>query len=112
MGPKIEKAIRDSDLGLNPSSMGDLLRVPMPAMSEERRKELTKVVRHEGETAKIAVRNLRRDANEAVKKAVKDKLASEDDQKRSETEIQKVTDRHIVEIDRLVAAKEQDIMAV
>ena len=112
MGPKIEKAIRDSDLGLNPSSMGDLLRVPMPAMSEERRKELTKVVRHEGETAKIAVRNLRRDANEAVKKSVKDKLASEDDQKRSEAEIQKVTDRHIIEIDRLVAAKEQDIMAV
>jgi ribosome recycling factor len=92
--------------------MGDLLRVPMPAMSEERRKELTKVVRHEGETAKIAVRNLRRDANEAVKKTVKDKLASEDDQKRSEAEIQKVTDRHIIEIDRLVAAKEQDIMAV
>ncbi len=112
MGPKIEKAIRDSDLGLNPSSMGDLIRVPMPAMSEERRRELTKVVKHEGETAKIAVRNLRRDANESVKKAVKDKLASEDDQKRSETDIQKVTDRHIVEIDRLVAAKEQDIMAV
>jgi ribosome recycling factor len=112
MGPKIEKAIRDSDLGLNPSSMGDLIRVPMPAMSEERRKELTKVVRHEGESAKIAVRNLRRDANESVKKAVKDKLASEDDQKRSEAEIQKVTDRHVVEIDRLVAAKEQDIMAV
>lgn len=112
MGAKIEKAIRDSDLGLNPSSMGDLIRVPMPAMSEERRKELTKVVRNEGETAKIAVRNLRRDANEAVKKAVKDKLASEDDQKRSEAEIQKVTDRHIVAIDQLVAAKEQDIMAV
>ena len=112
MGAKIEKAIRDSDLGLNPSSMGDLIRVPMPAMSEERRKELTKVVRHEGEAAKIAVRSLRRDANEAVKKAVKEKLASEDEQKRSEAEIQKVTDRHIVEIDRLVAAKEQDIMAV
>jgi len=112
MGPKIEKAIRDSDLGLNPSSMGDLIRVPMPAMSEERRRELTKVVRHEGESAKIAVRNLRRDANESVKKAVKDKLASEDEQKRSEAEIQKVTDRHVVEIDRLVAAKEQDIMAV
>jgi len=112
MGPKIEKAIRDSDLGLNPSSMGDLLRVPMPAMSEERRKELTKVVRHEGETAKIAVRNLRRDANEAVKKTVKDKLASEDDQKRSEADIQKLTDRFIVEVDRLIAAKEQDIMAV
>lgn len=112
MGAKIEKAIRDSDLGLNPSSMGDLIRVPMPAMSEERRKELTKVVRGEGESAKIAVRNLRRDANEAVKKAVKDKLASEDDQKRSEADIQKVTDRHIIDIDRLVAAKEQEIMAV
>ncbi len=112
MGAKIEKAIRDSDLGLNPSSMGDLIRVPMPAMSEERRKELTKVVRNEGESAKIAVRNLRRDANEAVKKAVKDKLASEDDQKRTEVEIQKVTDRHIAAIDQLVAAKEQDLMAV
>lgn len=112
MGAKIEKAIRDSDLGLNPSSMGDLIRVPMPAMTEERRKELTKVVRGEGEGAKIAVRNLRRDANEAVKKVVKDKLASEDDQKRSEAEIQKVTDRHIAEIDQLVSAKEQDIMAV
>lgn len=112
MGAKIEKAIRDSDLGLNPSSMGDLIRVPMPAMTEERRKELTKVVRGEGENAKIAVRNLRRDANEAVKKVVKDKLASEDDQKRSEADIQKVTDRHIAEIDQLVSAKEQDIMAV
>jgi len=112
LGAKIEKAIRDSDLGLNPSSMGDLIRVPMPAMSEERRKELTKVVRNEGETAKIAVRNLRRDANETVKKLVRDKLASEDDQKRCETDIQKVTDRHIVVIDQLVASKEQDIMAV
>jgi ribosome recycling factor len=112
MGAKIEKAIRDSDLGLNPSSMGDLIRVPMPAMSEERRKELTKLVRNEGENAKIAVRNLRRDANDAVKKAVKDKLASEDDQKRTESDVQKVTDRHIVEIDHLVASKEQDIMAV
>jgi ribosome recycling factor len=112
MGAKIEKAIRDSDLGLNPASMGDLIRVPMPAMSEERRKELTKIVRNEGEGAKVAVRNLRRDANEAVKKAVKDKLASEDDQKRSEAEIQKITDRHIATIDQLVAAKEQDIMAV
>ena len=112
MGAKIEKAIRESDLGLNPSSMGDLIRVPMPSMSEERRKELTKLVRNEGENAKIAVRNLRRDANDAVKKAVKDKLASEDDQKRSEAEVQKLTDRHIVEIDHLVASKEQDIMAV
>jgi len=112
MGAKIEKAIRDSDLGLNPSSMGDVIRVPMPAMSEERRKELTKVVRNEGESAKVAIRNLRRDANEAVKKAVKDKLASEDDQKRTESEIQKVTDRHIIVIDQLVVAKEQDLMSV
>ena len=112
MGAKIEKAIRDSDLGLNPSSMGDLIRVPMPPMSEERRKELTKLVRNEGEGAKIAVRNLRRDANESVKKLVKDKLASEDDQKRCEADIQKVTDRHIQAIDQLVASKEQDIMAV
>ena len=112
MGAKIEKAIRDSDLGLNPSSMGDLIRVPMPPMSEERRKELTKVVRSEGEGAKIAVRNLRRDANDAIKKLVKDKLASEDDQKRCEAEIQKVTDRHIVAIDQMVVAKEHDIMEV
>jgi ribosome recycling factor len=112
MGAKIEKAIRESDLGLNPSSMGDLIRVPMPAMTEERRRELTKLVRNEGEGAKIAIRNLRRDANEAVKKLVKEKLASEDDQKRSEADIQKLTDRHITEVDRLVAAKEQDIMAV
>ena len=112
MGAKIEKAIRESDLGLNPASMGDLIRVPMPPMSEERRKEMTKLVRHEGEAAKIAVRNLRRDANEHVKKLVKDKQASEDDQKRSEAEIQKVTDRHITEIDRMVEAKEQEIMAV
>lgn len=112
MGAKIEKAIRESDLGLNPSSMGDLIRVPMPVMSEERRRELTKLVRNEGEGAKIAIRNLRRDANEAVKKLVKDKLASEDDQKRSEADIQKLTDRHISEVDRLVASKEADIMAV
>lgn len=112
MGAKIEKAIRESDLGLNPASMGDVIRVPMPAMSEERRKEMTKLARNEGESAKIAVRNLRRDANEAVKKLVKDKLASEDDQKRAEGDIQKVTDKHIITIDALVAAKEQDIMAV
>jgi ribosome recycling factor len=112
MGAKIEKAIRDSDLGLNPASMGDLIRVPMPPMSEERRKEMTKLVRHEGEGAKVAIRNLRRDANEQVKKLVKEKLASEDDQKRAETEIQKVTDRHISEIDAMVASKEQEIMAV
>ena len=112
MGAKIEKAIRESELGLNPASMGDLIRVPMPPMSEERRKEMTKLARNEGESAKIAVRNLRRDANESVKKLVKDKLASEDDQKRAETDVQKFTDKHIAEIDALVAAKEQEIMAV
>jgi ribosome recycling factor len=112
MGAKIEKAIRDSDLGLNPAAMGDLIRVPMPPMSEERRKEMTKLVRTEGESGKVAIRNLRRDANDHVKKLVKDKLASEDDQKRAEADIQKVTDRHIAEIDALVAAKEQEIMAV
>ncbi|MBN9409082.1 MAG: ribosome recycling factor [Burkholderiales bacterium] len=112
MGAKIEKAIRDSDLGLNPASMGDLIRVPMPPMSEERRKEMTKLVRQEGEGAKVAVRNLRRDANDAVKKLVKDKLASEDDQKRAEADVQKATDKHIAEIDALVTAKEQEIMAV
>jgi ribosome recycling factor len=92
--------------------MGDLIRVPMPPMTEERRKEMTKIVRSEGENAKVAVRNLRRDANEAVKKLVKDKLASEDDQKRAETDIQKVTDKHIADIDKLIASKEQEIMAV
>lgn len=112
MSAKIEKAIRESDLGLNPASLGDLIRVPMPPMSEERRKEMTKLARTEGEGAKVAVRNLRRDANESVKKLVKDKEASEDDQKRSEADVQKLTDKFIAEIDTLVAAKEQDIMAV
>ena len=112
MGAKIEKAIRESDLGLNPASMGDLIRVPMPPMSEERRKEMTKLVRHEGENAKVAVRNLRRDANEHVKKLVKDKIATEDDLKRAEGDVQKVTDKHIAEIDQLVANKEKEIMDV
>jgi ribosome recycling factor len=112
MGSKIEKAIRESDLGLNPASMGDLIRVPMPAMSEERRKEMTKLVGKEGESAKIAIRNLRRDGNEAVKKLVKDKLASEDEHKRAEADIQKVTDKHVATIDQLVASKEQEILAV
>lgn len=112
MGAKIEKAIRDSDLGLNPASQGDLIRVPMPAMTEERRKELTKVVRSEGEHAKVAIRNLRRDANDNVKKLVKDKLASEDDERRSQDEVQKFTDRFIADVDKLVAGKEHDIMAV
>ncbi|MES2384659.1 MAG: ribosome recycling factor [Pseudomonadota bacterium] len=112
MGAKIEKAIRDSDLGLNPATQGDLIRVPMPAMTEERRKELTKVVRAEGEHAKVAIRNLRRDANDGVKKLVKDKLASEDDERRAHDDVQKSTDRFIADVDKLVAAKEQDIMAV
>ncbi len=112
MGAKIEKAIRDSDLGLNPSSQGELIRVPMPPMTEERRKELVKVVKGEGEHAKIAIRNLRRDANEGVKKLVKDKQASEDDERRATDDIQKFTDRFIAEVDKLVASKEQDIMAV
>ncbi len=112
MGAKIEKAIRESDLGLNPASMGELIRVPMPMMTEERRKELTKVVRGEGENAKVAIRNLRRDANEGVKKLVKDKQASEDEQKRAEADIQKVTDRYIAEVDQVVGAKEQDLLAV
>lgn len=112
MVAKIEKAIRESDLGLNPAALGDLIRVPMPPMSEERRREMTKLARNEGEAAKVAIRNLRRDANEAVKRLVKDKLASEDEQKRCEAEIQKLTDRHIEEIDQLVAEKEKDIMAV
>jgi len=112
MGAKIEKAIRESDLGLNPASLGDLIRVPMPPMSEERRREMTKLVRQEGESAKIAIRNLRRDANEAVKKLVKDKTATEDDLKRTEAEVQKLTDRHITDIDALVAGKEKEIMEV
>ena len=112
MGAKIEKAIRESDLGLNPAAQGDLIRVPMPPLTEERRKELSKVVRHEGEDAKVAVRNVRRDANEHAKKLLKDKEIGEDDERRSLDEVQKLTDRTIAEIDRLIAAKEAEIMAV
>jgi ribosome recycling factor len=112
MGAKIEKAIRESGLGLNPASQGELVRVPMPPLTEERRKELTKVVRHEGEEAKIAVRNLRRDANEHLKKLLKDKLATEDDERRAQDDVQKLTDRTIAEIDRLVHGKEAEILAV
>jgi ribosome recycling factor len=112
MGAKIEKAIRESGLGLNPASQGDLVRVPMPALTEERRKELTKVVRHAGEEAKVAVRNLRRDANEHLKKLLKDKLATEDDERRAQDEVQKLTDRTIAEVDRLVHGKEAEILAV
>ena len=112
MGAKIEKAIRESDLGLNPSAQGDLLRVPMPALTEERRRELTKVVRHAGEDAKVAVRSVRREANEHLKKLLKDKEASEDDERRAQDEVQRLTDRVIAEIDKLVQGKEAEVMAV
>ena len=112
MGAKIEKAIRESDLGLNPAAQGDLLRVPMPALTEERRRDLTKVVRHAGEEAKVAARNLRRDANEHLKKLLKDKLATEDEERRAQDEVQKLTDRTIAEVDRLVHSKEADILAM
>jgi ribosome recycling factor len=112
MGAKIEKAIRESDLGLNPSAQGDLLRVPMPALTEERRRELTKVVRHEGEECKVAVRNVRRDANEHLKKLLKDKDVTEDDERRAQDEVQRLTDGVVAEIDRLVKAKEAEVLAV
>ena len=112
MGAAIEKAIRESDLGLNPAAQGDLIRVPMPALTEERRRELTKVVKSEGENAKVAVRNLRRDANNALKDQLKAKTISEDEERRAQDEVQKLTDRFIVEIDKLLAAKESELMAV
>jgi ribosome recycling factor len=108
----VEKAIRESGLGLNPATQGDLIRVPMPAVTEERRRELTKVVKSEAETAKVAVRNLRRDANEQLKKAVKDKEISEDDERRASDDVQKLTDKHVAEIDKLVQSKEAEIMTV
>lgn len=112
MGAKIEKAIRESDLGLNPSTQGDLIRVPMPALTEERRRELTKVVKGAAEDAKVAVRNLRRDANEHAKRLLKDKEITEDEDRRSQDDVQKLTDKHISEIDKLVQGKEAEIMAV
>ena len=108
----VEKAIRDSDLGLNPSAMGETIRVPMPPLTEERRRELTKVVKKEGEEAKVAVRNLRRDANEQFKKLVKDKSISEDEERRGQDEVQKLTDKFVAEIDKLVAEKDKEIMTV
>jgi len=108
----IEKAIRESDLGLNPAAMGDTIRVPMPALTEERRKELVKVVRGESENARIAVRNLRRDANHALKEALKKKDISEDDERRAQEDVQKLTDRHVAEIDRMLQAKEVELLAV
>ena len=112
LGLVIEKAIRDSDLGLNPMSAGDIVRVPMPALTEERRKELAKVVKSEGEHAKVAIRNIRRDANTAWKDALKAKALPEDDEKRAQEDIQKLTDKHILDVDRAVAEKEKDLMSV
>ncbi len=112
MAAVIEKAIRDSDLGLNPSTVGDNVRVPMPALTEERRKDLIKVVRNEAENARVAVRNLRRDANHALKEAIKAKTISEDDERRAQEDVQKLTDRTIAEIDKALAQKESDLMAV
>jgi ribosome recycling factor len=112
MIPVVEKAIRDADLGLNPATSGDLIRIPMPALTEERRKELTKVVHKEAEGARIAVRNIRRDANEHLKKALKDKQCSEDEERHAQTDVQKLTDRYIAEIDKVMQAKEADLMAI
>ena len=112
MGSTVEKAIRDANLGLNPAAAGDTIRVPMPALTEERRKELTKVVHKEAETARVAVRNVRRDSIHALKEALKDKEISENDERKAHDEVQKATDRHIAEIDKLLAQKEAELMAV
>src|SRR6266581_4549765 len=112
MAQAIEKAIRDSDLGLNPAASGETVRVPMPALTEERRKELIKVVKHEAENARVAVRNLRRDAIHHLKEALKKKEVSENDERRAQDEVQKLTDRHIAEIDKLLQQKEAELMAV
>ncbi len=111
VGP-VERAIRDSDLGLNPASQGELIRVPMPMLTEERRRDLIKVVRSEGENAKVAVRNIRRDANNHLKEALKNKEIAEDEERRTQDEVQKLTDRFVAEIDKMLAAKEADLMAV
>jgi len=112
MGPVIEKMIRDSDLGLNPASQGDLIRVPMPSLTEERRRDLTKVVKHEAENARVAVRNVRRDAIAHLKDLLKAKSVSEDEDRRAQEDIQKMTDRFVAEIDKLLAAKEAELMSV
>jgi ribosome recycling factor len=111
LGP-IEKAIRESDLGLNPASQGDMVRVPMPSLTEERRRDLVKVIKHEAENAKVAVRNLRRDANQALKDLLKKKTVSEDEERRAQDEVQKLTDKHIADIDKMIAAKETELTAV
>ena len=112
MAQAVEKAIRDADLGLNPAAQGESVRVPMPALTEERRKELIKVVRHEAETARVAVRNLRRDAIQHLKEALKKKEVSENDERRAHDEVQKMTDRHIADIDKLLQQKEAELLAV
>ncbi len=112
MIPVVEKAIRDSDLGLNPATQGDIVRVPMPALTEERRRDLIKVVRHEAEAARIAVRNVRRDANEQLKKLLKDHKVSEDDERHAQADVQKLTDRFIADIDKQLATKETELMAI
>ena len=112
MGSVIDKAIRESDLGLNPVSLGDIIRVPMPPLSEERRRELNKVVKTEGEGAKVAVRNLRREANEQLKKMLKDKAIGEDEERRAQEDVQKLTDRYVVEIDKMLGDKEKEIMTI
>ncbi len=112
MGAAIEKAIREADLGLNPSSQGDLIRVPTPPLNEERRREMVKLVKTEAEDAKIAIRNIRRDANETLKKLLKDKECSEDDERRAQDDVQKLTDRFVAEVDKLVAEKEKEVMTV
>jgi ribosome recycling factor len=108
----IEKAIRESDLGLNPATQGDMIRVPTPALTEERRKEMVKLVKHEAENAKIAIRNIRRDANEGLKKLLKDKAVSEDDERRAQDDVQKLTDKFVMEVDKLVAEKEKEVLTV
>jgi ribosome recycling factor len=108
----IEKAIRESDLGLNPATQGDVIRVPTPPLTEERRKEMVKLVKTEAEDAKIAIRNIRRDANEGLKKLVKDKAISEDEERRAQEDIQKLTDRFVADVDKLVAEKEKEVLTV
>ena len=108
----VEKAIRESDLGLNPSTQGDMIRVPTPPLTEERRKEMVKLVKSEAEDAKIAIRNIRRDANEGLKKLLKDKACSEDDERRAQDEVQKLTDKFVIEVDKLVAEKEKEVLTV
>lgn len=108
----VEKAIRDSDLGLNPATQGDLVRVPMPPLTEERRRDLIKVVKHEGENAKVAIRNVRRDANNHLKDLLKQKKVSEDDERRAQDDVQKLTDKFIAEVDKALQVKEADLMAV